>query len=191
MSIVRVLSLSFVGVVVRAATGCAPVRSGVGTEVTGVAMMNGQIGSWHGIPLSDQAPARPDHVSLTPAQWQAKLKPEAYNILREAGTEAPFSGSLLHVDQPGTFVCAGCGLELFTTEDKFDSGTGWPSFVKPIVQKNVYLKVDNSLFDTRYEVRCSRCEGHLGHVFDDGPADRGGLRYCMNSAALEFKAKGK
>ena len=134
-----------------------------------------------------KGPARKDKVVLTDAQWKARLSPKAYYILRQEGTETPGSSTLLNVHAPGTFVCAGCGLALYRTADKFESGTGWPSFVKPAAKDAVWYKADGSLGDVRNEVRCARCDGHLGHVFDDGPRDRGGLRYCMDGDALLFK----
>jgi len=125
------------------------------------------------------------------AEWKKILSPEQYHILREKGTERAFSGKLLSVHGDGVFRCAGCGLDLFRSEDKFESGTGWPSFTRPIAPENITSKPDNSFFMKRTEVLCSRCNGHIGHVFDDGPKPTG-LRYCMNSEAMlfeELKAK--
>jgi peptide-methionine (R)-S-oxide reductase len=117
--------------------------------------------------------------------WEKKLTPEQFDILRRKGTEAAFTGKLLHNKEKGGYVCAGCGNELFSSDKKFDSGTGWPSFsdIKP---GSVVLKEDRSLGMARIEVRCARCGGHLGHVFDDGPKPTG-KRYCINSAAMGFK----
>jgi len=120
-------------------------------------------------------------------EWKKLLTPEQYHILREKGTERAFSGKLDKNRQHGIYRCAACGLDLYRSEDKFDSGTGWPSFTKPIAPENISTRADNSLFTRRTEVLCPRCGGHLGHVFDDGPKPTG-LRYCMNSAALEFVA---
>jgi peptide-methionine (R)-S-oxide reductase len=120
-------------------------------------------------------------------QWREQLTPEQYDVLRRAGTEAPFTGTLLHNKQTGSYTCAGCGAELFGSDTKFDSGTGWPSFTEPAVAEAVELRPDNSLFMRRTEVRCRRCGGHLGHVFDDGPGPTG-QRYCINSAALAFQS---
>ncbi|HTO91963.1 MAG TPA: peptide-methionine (R)-S-oxide reductase MsrB [Candidatus Sulfotelmatobacter sp.] len=124
-------------------------------------------------------------VTLTDAEWKKKLTAQQYYVLREKGTDRAFTGELLHVKGKGVFVCAGCGLELFSTEQKFESGTGWPSFWAPIAKSHVIELEDHSLGMERIEVECARCGGHLGHVFDDGPAPTG-LRYCMNSSALQF-----
>ena len=134
------------------------------------------------------ASTRKYKVVKTDAQWQQQLAPQAFNILRHAGTEAPFSGALWDNHAGGIYKCAGCGQELFSSQAKFESGTGWPSFFQPIRASAVEKRADNSLFGERTEVLCSRCGGHLGHVFDDGPMPTG-LRFCMNSAALTFEKK--
>ena len=124
-------------------------------------------------------------VQKTDEEWRQELSPEQYQVLRKAGTERPFSGKYVHNHDDGTYRCAGCGAVLFSSGTKFDSGSGWPSFYKPEDEENIERVVDKSHFMTRTEVLCKRCGGHLGHVFDDGPAPTG-LRYCMNGAALEF-----
>ncbi|HEY7982176.1 MAG TPA: peptide-methionine (R)-S-oxide reductase MsrB [Candidatus Eremiobacteraceae bacterium] len=122
------------------------------------------------------------------ADWKRELTPEQYRVLRESGTEAPFSGKLLHNEEAGTYSCGACGAPLFKSETKFDSGCGWPSFYEPLTPDAVELLVDDSLGMVRTEVRCSSCGSHLGHVFDDGPRPTG-QRYCMNSVSLDFASR--
>jgi peptide-methionine (R)-S-oxide reductase len=124
-------------------------------------------------------------VTKTNEEWKRILSPEQYNVTREKGTEAPFSSPLNEMHDEGIFECVACELPLFSSSAKFDSGTGWPSFWQPIARENVREEVDNSLFATRTEVLCARCDSHVGHVFDDGPKPTG-LRYCMNGVALKF-----
>jgi peptide-methionine (R)-S-oxide reductase len=124
-------------------------------------------------------------VNHSPADWQRILGAQRYAVLREASTERPFSSPLLNEHRSGTFVCAGCALPLFSSATKFESGTGWPSFWKPLAHA-VVTRADHSLMMERTEVLCMRCGGHLGHVFDDGPKPTG-LRYCMNGLALKFR----
>ncbi|TSC72646.1 MAG: peptide-methionine (R)-S-oxide reductase [Parcubacteria group bacterium Gr01-1014_38] len=120
--------------------------------------------------------------------WKEKLTPEQHHVVREKGTEPPFSGAYLHNKERGLYTCVACGQELFSSADKFDSGSGWPSFTQPADKVSVELRDDRSLGERRTEVVCSRCGGHLGHVFDDGPAPTG-KRYCVNSLALGFQEK--
>ena len=120
---------------------------------------------------------------LTEAEWRKRLTPEQYSILRQANTERPFTGKYWNTKEPGVYRCAACGAVLFTSNDKFDSGCGWPSFSDLASLKSVIIRDDNRLGMHRQEVLCARCGGHLGHVFDDGPAPTG-LRYCINSASI-------
>ena len=120
-------------------------------------------------------------------KWKAKLTQEQYKIMREKGTEVPFTGKYANFHEKGMFTCAGCGVELFSSDTKFGSGTGWPSFTKPANVENIELKEDSSLGIKRIEVLCKHCGSHLGHFFDDGPQEKGGKRYCINSVCLNFK----
>ena len=128
-------------------------------------------------------------IKHSDAEWRAKLTPEQYRILREGGTEPPWSGDLLNVKDQGEFCCAACGEPLFDSGTKYDSGSGWPSFTAPADEAMVSKHVDTAHGMVRTEVRCAKCEGHLGHVFDDGPGPSG-ERYCINSASLAFKKAG-
>jgi peptide-methionine (R)-S-oxide reductase len=119
-------------------------------------------------------------------EWKKQLDTETYQVLRKKATERPFAGKYLHNKAKGMYVCAGCGTPLFSSDTKFDSGTGWPSFWSPLEKENVEEKSDRSLFMKRVEILCKQCGGHLGHVFEDGPQPTG-LRYCVNSLSLNFK----
>jgi peptide-methionine (R)-S-oxide reductase len=150
---------------------------------TGFSLLAGVTGLLSG---GKRARAAPEHftVTHTDAEWRKLLTPAQYDVLRQEGTEAPESSPLDHVFTKGRYDCAGCALPLFSSDTKFDSGTGWPSFYKPL-DGAVSTRSDSSLLMERTEVHCSRCGGHLGHVFDDGPQPTG-LRYCMNGVALTF-----
>jgi len=131
-----------------------------------------------------------DPRTMTDAEWREKLTPEQYHVLRDAGTERAFTGQYDKHYEEGEYVCAACGTVLFESDDKYNSGCGWPAFTAPAHEETVEERPDNSLGMRRTEVLCAKCGGHLGHVFPDGPPDAGGMRYCINSAALEFDPDG-
>lgn len=129
-----------------------------------------------------------DRLDLSENEWRQRLSSEQYHVLREAGTERAFTGRYVDNKQEGEYLCAGCGQSLFESDTKFDSGSGWPSFTEPADDAAVVEHADTSHGMRRVEVRCAKCDGHLGHVFPDGPGPEG-LRYCINSASLDFKAE--
>jgi peptide-methionine (R)-S-oxide reductase len=131
-----------------------------------------------------------DKVTKTEQEWKEQLSPEQYQVARQCGTERPFTGKYWNTKDKGTYACVCCGEPLFTSETKFDSGTGWPSFYEPVEEGSVATHTDKSYGMARTEVRCAKCDAHLGHVFDDSPTPTG-LRYCMNSASLDLKTTEK
>lgn len=128
-------------------------------------------------------------IVKTEEEWKKQLTPEQFVVLREKGTERPFTGKFENYWEPGIYICAACGNELFQSSTKFDAGCGWPSFYQALDKTKITEKMDYSHGMTRVEIMCARCGGHLGHVFNDGPSDKTGLRYCVNSLSLDFKKK--
>jgi peptide-methionine (R)-S-oxide reductase len=160
-----------------------------GVALTAIAA-TGRFGEAETMMTTTTAPASEtvDFRNMSDAEWRKRLTPEQYNVLRKHGTERAGTSALNHEKRKGTFACAGCDLPLFSSDTKYESGTGWPSFYKPL-DDAIETRTDRSFFMTRTEVHCKRCLGHLGHVFEDGPPPTG-LRYCMNGVALKFEAAG-
>ncbi len=159
---------------------CAALASAL---VVGLAML----GNGEADPQSDpRSPKRKDKVVLTEEAWKKRLTPEQFRILRKQGTEPAFCSPMYDNKKTGAYHCVGCDLPLFLSGHKFHSGTGWPSFFQPAAKDAIWTREDNSHGMRRVEVLCARCDGHLGHVFDDGPPTRGGLRYCINGEILKF-----
>ena len=144
--------------------------------------------TWDTLKPEETSPKREDKLVLTDAEWRKRLTPDQYKILRSHGTDPAFCGILEDNKLEGAYHCAGCKLPLFKSDDKFNSGTGWPSFLLPVDRKNVWFRTDKSYGMTRVEVLCAKCDGHLGHVFPDGPKPSG-LRFCINGNALNFVKK--
>jgi methionine-R-sulfoxide reductase len=157
-----------------------------GLVLTGILFANAQTVQVAGV--ANVSPKRTDKVVLSDKDWQKRLTQEQYAILRNKGTEPAFCGVNLDQKGEGTYFCVGCALPLFEAGHKFNSGTGWPSFFRPVNKENVWFHVDRSYGMTRTEVLCARCDGHLGHVFDDGPKPTG-LRFCINGKVLKFVLK--
>jgi peptide-methionine (R)-S-oxide reductase len=165
-----------------------PIVLVAGLVAAGVALQHQGSGPSH--PDGTQMPGSPkrkDKVVKTEAEWKKQLTPEQYAILRGHGTEAAFCGRFNNFKEKGVYFCVGCNLALFRADDKFDSGTGWPSFFQPYAKDSTWQRTDRSFGMVRQEVLCARCDGHLGHVFDDGPKPTG-LRFCINSEILTFKS---
>jgi peptide-methionine (R)-S-oxide reductase len=170
--------------------GLASLGAGLACRVAASERAEARTGAGAKGTMSSAVKSDAEWRAVPDSEWKQMLTPMQYKVLREKGTERAFTGDSWNNHDHGTYVCAGCGQELFSSEAKFESGTGWPSFWEPISKKAVDEHSDNTFFMRRVEVVCSRCGGHLGHVFDDGPKPTG-LRYCMNSAAMKFVPAGK
>ncbi len=188
----RRLQVSFAGPMSKTFASALLIATGLSLLAGGCGRTQVSSLNTSGAAPSGSSPARisnwnmKDQIVKTEAEWQKQLTPGQFHVLREKGTERAFTGDYWNNHEPGAYYCAGCGLELFGSDTKFDSRTGWPSFFQPLKPEHVGIEEDNSLFMRRTEVHCARCGGHLGHVFDDGPKPTG-RRYCINSAALKFE----
>lgn len=183
------------GLLIAIGIGCALVAAGYYSATTTTVQSTSQppaskeknkMLTWQTLNPEEKSPERKDKLVLSDSEWRKRLKPEAYEILRSHGTEPAFCGVLLDNPDSGVYHCGGCDLPLFSSGNKFKSGTGWPSFYLPVDRKNVWFRTDRSYGMVRVEVLCAKCDGHLGHVFPDGP-EPSGIRFCINGQALIFR----
>ncbi len=179
------LGLALAACGLRSGTACVPGTQGEDAQTLEAPVEEAGVDSTAQVEEATESSSELDWATLSDADWRARLSPQAYYVLREAGTERARTGEYWDEKRAGTYSCAGCGLPLFGADTKYKSGTGWPSFWQPILEENIGHGTDRNLGYQRNEVHCARCSGHLGHVFDDGPRPTG-LRYCLNSVSLDF-----